>query len=359
MNVLEQFGLTGAVLDSQLGKMDPAVVPGRVAHIDADFMAYIIACDTVAEMNGEKPMRDLTYKCGQVKEFAEFIQRKAGAASYVLHVTPAGSTKGGRHAQAVQQEYQATRAGREPPEHLAAVRNYIITDCVSIGHKDQEADDGLAQALYNDPTHAVMCSRDKDLRMVPGLHFDMDLAEFVEVPAGSYGSLWIDESKSAKKLVGYGPAFFFAQCLMGDTADNIKGLPALSNRAYYAAQPTQAYTKLIDALEILPAVDASEAMTAHRAKYTEKLEVMLNGTKLCGAMTTYAILKDVQNVRDAFMLVRSLFNELADRHQYPFVHWQTQQPVTANQALVGDMRLLWMRRNKNPDDVLAWLKENV
>lgn len=357
MNVLDQFGVTD--LASQLGKMDPKVVPGRVAHIDADFMAYIIACDTVAEMNGEKPMRDLGYKFGQVKEFAEFIQRKAGAASYVLHVTPTGSTKGGRPAQAVQQEYQANRAGKEPPEHLSAVRNYIISDCVSIGHTDQEADDGLAQALYNDPANAVMCSRDKDLRMVPGLHYDMDLAEFVEVPAGSYGSLWIDDTKSQKKLVGYGPAFFFAQCLMGDVADNIKGLPLVPGEAYFKVCPTKAYEKVVYALDMLPSADSSDAMKAHRAKYVEQLDALHSNTKPCGAMTAYALLKDIDNVKEAFLFVRSLFNDLQTKHGYDFRHWQTGATVTANQALLGDMRLLWMRRNKNPDDVIDFIKGSV
>jgi hypothetical protein len=40
-----------------------------------------------------------------------------------------------------------------------------------------------------------------------------------------------------------------------------------------------------------------------------------------------------------------------------FQHWRTAETVTATQALLSDMLLLWMRRNKNPRDVVDWIKE--
>lgn len=353
---LSSFGIDTDALQNQLGKQPPKVVPGRVAHIDADFTAYIVACDTVAEINGEKPLRDMGQKRAQVKDIAESITRAAGAEKYVLHVTPSASTKGGRADQAIQQEYQASRADKEPPKDLHAIRGFMAENMPCMVHMDQEADDGLAQANYHaeDRKLTVICSKDKDLRMVPGLHLDMDKFDLVDVPHGQYGYLEIDDTKSQKKVVGYGPAFFFAQCLMGDTADWIKGLPLLPARYAMKISPTQSFLK--DREKFIKAKDkggvildlATSRVKSHFAK-----------AKQIGPVKAYEVLKDVDNVKDAFALVRKLFNDLELEHEYEFQHWKTGERVPASTALLGDMQLLWMRRDKNPNDVLAWLKETA
>ena len=300
-------------------------------------------------------MRDIGFKRGQVHDFAEYIAGQAGAERYVLHITPNGSTKGGRHAQAVQQDYQANRAGRDVPADLHTIRDYIA----SLGskaaiHLDQEADDGLAQANYNDPKNSVLCSRDKDLRMVPGLHLDMDTAEIIDVPFGEFGKLSIDDSKSSKKVVGYGPAFFFAQCVMGDAADNIKGLPLAPARAVMKVKPTATFTKDLERYQA--AVAKGQTHNIDFAK--DRLQSHLVTAKQCGPVLTYELLKDITSVYDAFQYVLSLYEGLAAEHGYQFVHWRTGDPVTPKQVLLGEMQLLWMRRNKNPLDVVEFIKEN-
>lgn len=356
MSALEQFGIASDELSTQLSKEPPKLVKGRVAHIDADFTAYIVACDTVAETRGERPMRDLGVKRAQVKDIAEMIARQCGAETYVLHITPSASDKGGRADQAVQQEYQANRADKEAPVDLHAIRGYMAEDLPCCVHMDQEADDGLAQANWNadDRNLSIIASKDKDLRMVPGLHLDMNTYEIVDVPHGDYGYLEIDDTKSSKKVVGYGPAFFFAQCIMGDTADWIKGLPALPARHAMKINPTKGFLK------------DKEKYIASKAKggtierlALERVMSHLAAPKACGQVRAYEILKDVTNVKDAFVLVRSLFENLHKEHGYAFEHWKTTLPVTPAQALLGDMQLLWMRRNKNKNDVMSWLKENM
>lgn len=351
MNLLDE--LEGLDFANHTGSVK--IVSDRVAHIDADFMAYIIAADTVAEQRGDKPIRDIGTKRGQVHDFAAYIAGQAGAAHYVLHITPNGSTKGGRHAQAVQAEYQANRAGKEPPADLHTIRAYIA----SLGknaavHMDQEADDGLAQANYNDPKNAVLCSRDKDLRMVPGLHLDMDTGEIINVPFDAYGKLAIDDSKSSKKVVGYGPAFFFAQCVMGDTADNIKGLPLAPARAVMKVKPTATFTKDMERYKA-----AKDKGHTHNIDFArDRLNSHLVTAKQCGPMLTYELMKDITNVSDAFHHVLSLYEGLVNDHGYEFKHWHTQEPATPKQVLLGEMQLLWMRRNKNPLDVINFIREN-
>lgn len=357
MSVLDQFGVGAEDLLSQLGKEPPKMVKGRVCHIDADFTAYIVACDTVAELRGEKPMRDMGTKRAQVKDFAEMITRYAGAEKYVLHITPSASNKGGRADQVVQLEYQATRAGKEAPKDLHAIRGYMGENLPSVVHMDQEADDGLAQANYNaeDRKLSVIASKDKDLRMVPGLHLDMDKYELVDVPHGDYGYIEVDDTKSSKKVVGYGPAFFFAQCIKGDAADNIKGLPLLPTRQAMKIKPTQAFIKDRDKYLALKGTGTPAEEAAK-----DKLLITLNAPpRACGEVAAYNCLKDVTNVKDAFQLVKALFENLEKEHDYAYYHWRTTEQVTAGKAMVGDMQALWMRRNKNPNDVLNWLRESM
>lgn len=314
MNALLDFGINLDTLESQLGTPSVPVVPGRVAHIDADFMAYIVAADTRKEVDGEKPMRNLPHKFGQVKEFKNYLTRLVGAERSVLHVTPTGSNKGNRPDQAVQAEYQANRKGKAPPEHLIPIRTFMIDECNAVPHMDQEADDGLVQAMIADPVNTIIVSDDKDLRMCPGLHYAPNDKQFYDIPWDDFGKLWVDDSKSAKKVRGTGPAFFFLQLLQGDSADNIKGLPLVAGK-------------------------------------TKAVKV--------GQMKAFELMQDVDNVLDAFHLVRTLFTKAQEDHAWEYKHWRTGEIVTPNHALMGDMQTLWMRRNKNPKDVIDWIKENM
>lgn len=342
-DILAQFGVVGDTLSDQTGSKDyPVVVPNRVAHIDADFTAYQIAADTVAELSGERPLRDLQTKKEQLEDVAMSLARRAGADKYVMHITPTASNKGGRWEQAVQAGYQANRKDKEPPEHLDALRGYMATHMKAIVHLDQEADDGLAQAAYADPQNVVICTKDKDLLMVPGWHLDMNSMELFFVEPGTIGSLELIVKRDGTKGVkGKGPLFFFAQCLMGDVADNVKGLPSVPPSVWMGLTPTAEWNKAVEAEN----VEKQDKIMA-KAK-----------PKPCGPVMTYRLLHDAKSVKEAFNVVRGLFIEAGKYHA--FKHWRTEEAVTPTAALLGDMRCLWMRRNSDPDDVLAFLKENV
>ncbi len=326
MDLLASFGVGGDDLAPQITPVSyPTPVPGRVAHIDADFLSYQVSAETRDELDGIKPRKSLEDMQHNARSAAEHLMRCAGATEYRCHITPSGSNKGGRREQAVQREYQATRNNRDRPEFLDAIRHFIATDLNGVVHLDQEADDGMAQANYEaqgpngewgNANLSVIVSKDKDLRMVPGLHYDFD-TEAVFCVGDRFGSVYIDDSKSSKTLKGWGTKFFWAQCLMGDTADNIRGIPFVTT-----------------------------GMTGGKPL----------GRKACGPIMAYELLKDVHNDKEAFRLVKSLWVALEETG-YEYQHWATGERVTATQALLGDMRLLWMRRNKNPDDVLHWLKE--
>ena len=287
----------------------PEPVQGRVAHIDADFTCYQVSAESKDELEGLKPRRSLDDMKYNLRQALTHLMRITGSTSYVAHITPSGSNKGNRDALALTKGYQANRKDVAKPEHLQTIRSYIGEELPSIVHLDQEADDGMAQANYNavDSNLSVIVSKDKDLRMAPGLHWDFDDEYIVDVD-DPFGSIWIDRSKKSPKLLGWGTAFFWAQLLMGDTADNIAGLP---------------YTT----------VDGKD--------------------KTVGAIGAYNLLKDCKTDLECFELCKKLFKESA----YPWHDYRDGTFTFYALHMVSDMQLLWMRRTPDQTDVIKWLGE--
>ena len=351
-DVLNSFGVQADALVPQRNATRKRV-DENVAHIDGDFMCYQIAADTRDELDGIRPLRTLEYKQAQIEDKALELMERAGCGRFVLHVTPGASTKGGRAAQAVQKEYQAARLGKEKPGHLDAIRGSMGIGKFRFGegmvHLDQEADDGLAQAGSHAPGKNIILSADKDLRMAPGMHMDLNTDEMIWVEPGDFGTIWIDDTKSSKKCVGYGPKFFWAQCLMGDTVDNIQGLPAMSGWDVQRLKDPELHGQNV---RIMGLPDMQKSVT-------DRIQAAWNKTKPCGQVGAYNALADVKSNKEAFEVVRDLFTNVATKSGYQFKHWQTSADVTPTQALLGDMRCLWMRLSKDPDDVVAWLKRSV
>jgi hypothetical protein len=353
---LAQFGVTGANLSPQ-AKVGRPRVATKIAHIDGDFISYQIAADTKDETEGRRPLRTLEYKMEQIQDIAMEIMERAGAGKFVLHITPSGSTKGGRADQVVQKEYQANRADREKPEHLDQVRYAIGSGAWQYGHGMvhliREADDGMTMAAVNDIDNVIICSKDKDLRMAPGWHMDMDTDELVFVRPDEFGTIWLDDTKSSKKLVGWGPKFFWAQCLMGDTVDNIAGLPVMAGCDVERINKPELYRQNVQLKRALKDDPAQPTIQRINSQWAKQGKV--------GAVAAFNVLKDIDNNKDAFNEVRTLFQNVEDvgHGGYVFRHWKTNQQVTPTNALLGDMLALWMRHTDDPKDVIRWLKQFV
>lgn len=108
----------------------------------------------------------------------------------------------------------------------------------------------------SEPLTTIICTRDKDLRMVPGMHFGWQCGK-----QGQYGPRQVTEIGelellNGKKLVGNGIKFFYSQLITGDTVDNIPGLPK--------GGPVLAYNTLVDC------ETEEEMYEAVKALYEEK-----------------------------------------------------------------------------------------
>ena len=111
-----------------------------------------------------------------------------------------------RHDIAVTVPYKGNRKDVKKPKHLPLLREYLQVSWGASMSDGQEADDDIAIRATELGDEALIVSIDKDFLQVPTWHYN-----FV---------------KKVKKYVTPedGLRFFYKQILMGDRADNIKGI---------------------------------------------------------------------------------------------------------------------------------------
>lgn len=122
--------------------------------------------------------------------------------------------------------YKGNRKSDGKPLHFLNLVEYIKANYDYVIAKGLEADDllGVYQTKAK-PLTTIICSRDKDLKIIPGMHYSWESGYQRE-----YGPLQVDEIgdlslSKRNKLTGTGLKFFYSQVLTGDTTDNYPGLP--------------------------------------------------------------------------------------------------------------------------------------
>jgi DNA polymerase-1 len=106
--------------------------------------------------------------------------------------------------------YKGNRDKAHKPEHAAAIKAMIRKEYNVVTSEDEEADDVMAYEHYaswlRDPYESVIATIDKDLDMIPGLHYNFVTGNSYEITPE------------------HGIYNFYKQCLTGDTTDNIPGI---------------------------------------------------------------------------------------------------------------------------------------
>src|SRR5690606_663050 len=102
-------------------------------------------------------------------------------------------------------QYKANRT-QPKPKHYEFLKNYLIDIWNAEVAVEEEADDLLGK---NQTEETIICSIDKDLLQIAGLHYNFVRDEFTTVSPEE------------------GLLFFYKQLLIGDTADNIKGVSGI------------------------------------------------------------------------------------------------------------------------------------
>ncbi len=185
------------------------------ALIDADIFQYEFGNATDDEG------RPLSWPLVQarVQGRIESIVEATGADSYQLYIT-SDDKSNFRFNVATIQPYKDNRKNKEKPRWYDQIRNFLKDHRSAIEIHGMEADDALSIAQYSNyhlytketlKRQTVICSRDKDLHMVPGWHYGWSAGKQKEKPLW-----WQDEISGLRS--------FYKQLLLGDTVDNIPGL---------------------------------------------------------------------------------------------------------------------------------------
>ena len=118
-------------------------------------------------------------------------------------------------------EYKANRITAKRPKYEKEVKDYLVRKWDALWSVGCEADDmlGVRQMQINEEwmprfdarhdIHSIICTIDKDLDQIPGWHYNFVKKEKYNV-----------SPEEATR-------FFYYQCLVGDTADGIKGVPGI------------------------------------------------------------------------------------------------------------------------------------
>jgi len=131
------------------------------------------------------------------------IMDTVGASSYRMYL----SDSKGNFRLSLFPRYKANRPDNKPVHH-EALSNYITNEWGAMIAWGEEADDALGIDQSGDTT--VICSIDKDLKQIPGRHYNWVTGEFKT----------ISESE--------GLYLFYKQLLTGDSTDNITVKEGLS-----------------------------------------------------------------------------------------------------------------------------------
>lgn len=191
------------------------------ALIDADIFCYEFGNMTELE-TGELLPWEITRSL--VDERIDSILKAVEATSSVFYLTDSKSNF--RNEVATILPYKGHRPADKPP-HWANIRQHLIDNYDAEVQYGIEADDacGIEQTRMNtnagvvgkDEGWSIICSRDKDLSMIPGWHYQW--------PCG--------KQKEKKWFVNEeeGIRFFYKQLLTGDATDNILGLYRIGDKA--------------------------------------------------------------------------------------------------------------------------------
>jgi 5'-3' exonuclease len=123
-------------------------------------------------------------------------------------------------------EYKANRTAPKP-RHLKDLKNYLVEKYKAVVSNGCEADDllGIEQCAYQGrfgEPETIICSIDKDLRMIPGHHYSFEIGG-----VSSHGKKWVKPAEKIYIDPLTGLRNFYFQCLVGDVADNVKGVAGI------------------------------------------------------------------------------------------------------------------------------------
>jgi len=206
-----------------------------IALIDADIVSF--SCAIYNEEWGWNACRD------DIDALMKRILETTGATSFEAYITGDSNFR-----YDVEPNYKANRRGKPDPIYRADANTYLVTEYGAKVSEGCEADDliGIGATRYG--TESIICTIDKDLNQVPGIHYNWRKDSFNDIST-------IDALRS-----------FYRQFLIGDASDNIIGISGIGEVKS---------ARIINSLE-----DEFDMFQAVRSLYNDDSRFIKNGNLL-------------------------------------------------------------------------------
>lgn len=154
-------------------------------------------------------------------------------------------------------EYKLNRKGKYRPKWEQSCKHRLQHEFHTVVMNGAEADDGLAIAQSQaEPETTIIISIDKDMKQVPGWHYQWEQTRKGEV---------VSEAKRFFITPEEGIRYFYTQLIVGDHGDGIKGVVGCGKKA---ALPLQDMTEEKDMFDYV------------RDLYGNDDEMLMNGQVL-------------------------------------------------------------------------------
>ena len=207
----------------------------RTALIDADLVRYTLgfACQRTEDDGTITTADDYSWK-HSIDIFIRSVMKNSKSQACKLYLTGKGNF---RETVAKKKPYKGTRKS-EKPVLYEAISTYLVDEWAAEVIEGMEADDALA---INQTEDTIICSNDKDLRMVAGWHYSWPvgdrIGERLPYAVDTLGSITatLKEDGKIKKVEATGLRMFYYQLLIGDSVDNIPGCPKVGPVKAYEA----------------------------------------------------------------------------------------------------------------------------
>jgi hypothetical protein len=211
----------------------------KLLVIDADIIVYSIGWGCEKETDEDEVHR-------RVNDFFSKLFATHETFNYRAYLTGKGNF---RETTAVSHVYKGTRK-KDKPKWYSSVKQHLIHEWDAIVVQGMEADDQLAMDITHD-TNAICCTIDKDLLQVEGWHYGWGTHNKAEREL-HYVDSWGKLEMRGKKLYGEGVMWLYAQAIMGDSTDNIKGIHGAGDKkAFELLQDKTTEIELYDAVQEL------------------------------------------------------------------------------------------------------------
>lgn len=156
--------------------------------------------------NSRSEVEDISHAMQIAKTIIQRAIEETKSTDYKVFITSEDKSNY-RYKIAKTKGYKANRTAGKP-HYYKEIRDYLKENWEAEECFGEEADDrmGIAQSCDLERGHTIICSIDKDMLMIPGMHYNIDKRTITEV----------------SEFQGY--YNFYKQMLMGDNADNIPGI---------------------------------------------------------------------------------------------------------------------------------------